>query len=414
MLPPWILLLGCSLSAQPQTGGIHGTVVDARGGEVLASVEIFISTGSVKTVTNEKGHFRLTGVAPGDYVLNVATVGYHAARRAFHINAGEVAEMNVVLSPDTFHQTVAVEAKFDPFEPSQTDSPSALVLGGNDMKNLASVLADDPLRSVQSLPGVSSNNDFDARFSLRGAGFDRIGLYLDGVLLHEPFHMIQGQGLSGTGSAFDGDIIDSMELHQSAFPARFSDRSAGVLDVTMREGSRSETTFRLSASASEAGVQAEGPLGKHGSWLAVVRKSYLQYVLARTFPDATLIFGIEDAQTRLSYDLTPKNNVSLYVLESFSSLDRAKVGPTLGVDSVLAAGYHYTLGNAGWRYTPKDRLLFVNHLAWMREKFNDQNPQQLPMSGGFYNEWAWNSSATWMWSPASLATGRMVVTANAR
>jgi len=401
LLAPWLSVLAGLLSGQIQTAEVHGTVVDARGGEGLTNVEVFVGAGSYRTVTDSTGRFRLTGLLSGDYVLDVSTVGYHLARRPFHVEAGEARELEVVLSPDTFHQSVTVEAKPDPFETARADSPGALVLGANDMKNLASVLADDPLRSVQSLPGVTSNNDFDARFSLRGAAFDRVGLYLDGVLLHEPFHTIQGQDVTGTGSAFNGDLIDTMELHESAFPARFGDRSAGVLDVDTREGSRSTTVFRVAASASEAGVQAEGPLGKHGSWLAVVRKSYLQYLLARTFPDATLIFGIEDAQARLSYDLTPKNYVSLYVLESFSNLNRAAVGPTLGVDSVVAAGYHYTLANAGWRYTPSDRLLLVHHFAWMREKYNDRNPDALPTSGGFYGEWVWNSTATWMWNSKS-------------
>ena len=112
-----------------------------------------------------------------------------------------------MLSPDTLRQTDTVEARADPFEAARADSPAALVLAGNDAKNLGSVLADDPLRAVQSLPGVTSNNDFDARFSLRGADYDRIGLYLDSVLLHEPFHMFQGQNL-GLGTAFNGDMVE--------------------------------------------------------------------------------------------------------------------------------------------------------------------------------------------------------------
>ncbi len=44
-------------------------------------------------------------------------------------------------------------------------------LAGNELRNLASVLADDPLRAVQSMPGVASNDDFRAQVSIRGAGF---------------------------------------------------------------------------------------------------------------------------------------------------------------------------------------------------------------------------------------------------
>ena len=392
-----------ALSAHAQTSGeVRGSVVDARGGEALAKVEILLDGGAYRTTTGDNGKFSLAGVAAGDYVLNVSTVGYHLVKKPFHLDEGGTVDFEIILSPDTFRQTDTVEARANPFEAARADSPGALVLAGNDVKNLASVLADDPLRAVQNLPGVSSNNDFDARFSLRGADYDRIGFYADTVLLHEPFHMIQGQSVTGSGTSLDGDVVDSMELHEGAFPARFSDRSAGVLDVATREGSRTGTTFRVSASVSNAGLVAEGPFGKkkRGAWLVVARKSYLQYILARTFPDNTFIFGLEDVQTRLTYDLTPKSTVTLYFLESFSNLNRPGVA-NLGVNSIVTAGYHYTFANLGWRYSPVDRLLLVSHAAWMREKFDDHNPNNLPTAAGFYGEWVWNTSATWLWNSKS-------------
>jgi hypothetical protein len=35
----------------------------------------------------------------------------------------------------------------------------------------------------------------------------------------------------------------------------------------------------------------------------------------------------------------------------------------------------YTLGNLGWRYSPSEKLMIVSHAAWMREKFDNYNPQ---------------------------------------
>ena len=386
------------MRAQP-VAEVRGSVVDARGGEALSNVVVQLVGAAYRGTTDSAGHFRIAGVTAGDYVLNVSTVGYHLLKKSFHLDAGEIKDFEVILSPETFHQTDSVEVQASPFEPPRQDSPSTLVLGGNDAKNLASVLADDPLRSVQGLPGVSSNNDFDARFSVRGADFSRIGLYLDGVLLHEPFHMLQGQQVSGSATAFNGDMVEELELHEGAFPVRYEDRTAGVLDVHTREGNRTGDTFRVAASASNAGVMGEGPLGgkKRGSWMVAARKSYLQYIFQRTFPDTSFIFGFEDVQGRLSYDLTPKNNITLYVLESYSALNR-DVTPNLGVNALTTAGYHYTLGNFGWRYSPSEKLLIVNHAAWMREKFDNYNPTQLPLGAGFYGEWTWNTSITWMWN----------------
>jgi hypothetical protein len=398
-----LLVLGTAVTAAQPTAEVRGNVVDARGGEALSNVVVQLVGGTYRATTGADGRFKITGVAAGDYVLNVSTVGYHLVKKAIHLDAGESKDFEVILSPETFRQTDSVSVQENPFEPARQDSPSTLVLGGNDAKNLASVLADDPLRAVQGLPGVSSNNDFDARFSLRGADFNRIGLYLDNVLLHSPFHMLQGQQVSGSATAFNGDMVEEMELNEGAFPARYGDRSAGILDVHTRDGNRNENSFRIAASASNAGFMAEGPLGKdkRGSWMAAARKSYLQYIFERTFPDTSYIFGFEDAQGRLTYDLTPKNNLTLYVLESFSSLDRHQNTSTLGVNALINAGYHYTLGNLGWRTSPVSKLMIVNHAAWMREKFDNTNKTQLPLGAGFYGEWVWNTDATWMWNKQS-------------
>ncbi|HWC95822.1 MAG TPA: TonB-dependent receptor, partial [Candidatus Sulfopaludibacter sp.] len=399
-----LLVFGLILAAVPAypqaSGTIRGSIVDARGGEALASVQVQLTGGAYRTVSDSKGSFQIASIAPGDYVLNVSTVGYHLANHPFHLAAGETKEFEVVLTPDALRQTDTVEARTDPFETSRADSPSTLVMAGNDVKNLGSVLADDPLRAVQSLPGVTSNNDFDARFSLRGADYNRIGLYLDNVLLHQPFHMLQGQNVSGSGTAFNGDMVDSMELHEGAYPVRFEDRSAGALDVTTREGSRTATTFRVAASASNAGIMAEGPIGKkkRGSWLVATRKSYLQYILARTFPNNTFIFGLEDVQGRFTYDLSDRSKVTLYLLESFSDIDRSASRSTLGINSLMTGGYHYTLANLGWRYTPADSLLVNTHVAWMREKWDNENPANLSLGAGFYGEWVGNTNATWIWN----------------
>jgi hypothetical protein len=395
------LLITAAVAAQQAE--VRGDVVDARGGEPLSNVVVQLLGGPYRATTTSDGKFKIIAIAPGDYVLQASTVGYRMVKHSIHLDAGEIKEFEVILSPETFRQTDSVSVQESPFEPVRQDSPSALVLGGNDAKNLASVLADDPLRAVQGRPGVSSNNDFDARFSLRGADFNRVGLYLDNVLLHAPFHMLAGTESSGSATAFNGDMVEELELHEGSFPARYGDRSAGILDVHTRDGNRNGNSFRIAASASNAGVMAEGPLGqnKRGSWLAGARKSYLQYIFERTFPNTSYIFGFEDAQGRLTYDLTPKNNLTLYVLESFSALDRHQNTSSLGINSLINSGYHYTLGNLGWRSAPVSKLLIVNHAAWMREKFDSYNRTQLPLGSGFYGEWVWNTDATWIWNKQS-------------
>jgi carboxypeptidase family protein/TonB-dependent receptor-like protein len=401
-----ILITALLAPAQPETGRVDGRVVDSRGNEPLARVQVQLAGTPHRTVTDADGNFQLTGVPPGEYVLHVSTVGYHLLRQKFILAPGEVKSFEAVLTPSSYRRTDSVDVKAEPFDLARQESASALTLSGNEEKNLASVLADDPLRAVQSLPGVTSDNDFTSEFSLRGASFDRIGLFLDGVLLHSPFHMVEGQGNHGSLTIFNGDLLDEMTLYEGAWPVRYSDRTAGMLGVNTREGNRRQTQIRGSASVSNAGVLAEGPLGtgRRASWLVAFRKSYLQYLLNRVdfgSDEPSLAFGFTDGQAKLSFDLTPKHNLSLSILDGLSSLDRTRARARLGLNSAMTSGYRFTLLNLASRYTPGPRFLATNRLAWMRERGDVGNPNNSTLGRDAYGEWIGNTNATWIWGGAN-------------
>lgn len=382
-----------------RAGEVSGRVVDSRTNEPLARVQVQLAGGGFRAQTAADGTFRFPYVPGGEYVLHVSTVGYHLLRQEFTLADAETKEFDVVLTPSMHSRTESVEVRAEPFETVRAAGPAELTLSGGELKNLASVLADDPLRAVQSLPGVTSNDDFNSAFSLRGASYQRIGLYLDDVLLHAPFHMIQGEPSTGSLTVFNGDMLDSVALEEGAWSPRFSDRTAGILDVSMRDGSRSQTSFRATASASNAGVMAEGPIGKahRGSWMAGLRKSYLQYLISRLSDDPALAFGFTDFNGRLSYDLTERHNLSLSLLEARSGLDRSDAKARLGLNSVMTSGYDVTLINLASRYAPHARFLVRNRAAWMRERGDTRNPSALVLGSDGYGEWTGRTDASWIW-----------------
>jgi hypothetical protein len=399
MLIGGLVLLAVTFSSAQVTGEIRGVVLDASGGEPLARVQVELANTPHRTVTDSQGRFSLAGLPGGDYDLRVATVGYRLLKRSLSLAEGQRQEIEVILTPDTLRHTDSVEVKAGPFELPRPNSPSEMTLSGVEAKNLASVLADDPLRAAQSLPGVSSNDDFDSRFSVRGADYQRVGLYLDDILLHAPFHTVAQESASGSMTAFNGDMLDSLSLHSGVFPARYGDRTGGILDAGTREGSRVARSVRVTASASNTGILAEGPLGKgrRGSWMAGARKSYLQYIIRRTAPDAGMAFGFNDAQGKLDYDIASAHHVSLSVVEGLSDLDRSDAIAKLGVNSLMLSKYHLSLANLGWRYAPRDRLMVTNRFAYMREKFTNRNRDRMDLAEGFYGEWVWQANATWIW-----------------
>lgn len=362
---------------------ITGRVLDAATGEPVAKALV---RASAETVTGDDGRFSLNGTGS----LQVSSVGYRPFR--MDLTGGE-GDLEIRLVPDTLRRTDSLRVSGQVFPPEVS-----LDLAGSELRNLASVLADDPLRAVQGLPGVTSNDDFQSQPSLRGASFDRLGVYLDGVLLHSPFHTVQGEVGAGSLTLLSSDMLEQLELHSGPVPAPFADRAAGAIDLRYRDGDRKRRYTRASASASNASASFEGPFAKgRGSWLASVRKSYLQYLIQSTAEDPSLAFGFWDAQGRLSYDLTARHRVSLSVLHGKSGLDRTGAENSLGFNATFQTDYSMTIANAGSRWTPSQRLLLHNNFAWMRERFENLNKQALPLAGGHYGEWIWNSSNTWQW-----------------
>jgi outer membrane cobalamin receptor len=63
----------------------------------------------------------------------------------------------------------------------------------------------------------------------------------------------------------------------------------------------------------------------------------------------------------------------------------------------MTSGYHFSLANLAWRFTPSGRLLVTNRLGILRERFNNDNREKLPLASGNYGEWVWNANGAWMW-----------------
>ncbi len=390
----------------PETAEIDGRVVNARDGETLSLVKVELAGTMYRAVSEDDGTFHITGIPAGEYILQSSTVGFYTFRSpSFTLTTGEHRSFDVILASSTNKAATSVDVSADVFDINPDTAAAGFTLSGDERKNLASVLADDPLRAVQNLPGVTSNNDFSSEFSVRGAPFHRVGLYLDGVLMHSPFHTTDGQADNGSLTIFNGDLTEDMTLYQGAWPVKYSNRTAGVLDVETRGGSRDAIHGKVSASASNAGVTLEGPINreKRGAWLVDFRKSYLQYILNRIdFGDQPpLAFAFDDVQARLDYNVTSRHALSLTVLNGSSSVDRSRFRSELSPNTVMTSGYRFTMGNLGSRYTPNSKLLISNHVAWSHEKGHVENRDDAPLNDSGYSEWTWRGDASMMWNKKS-------------
>lgn len=395
--------MACIAHLQAHTGiSVKGTVTDARDGHAIRSAMVSVRDSDVNTLCSSSGFFEIRQLSPGTYMLEVSAPGYRSASKRVELTASFKQELAISLVPTQFARVDSVLVTASGHVDGDDGNHRAQVLNSQEVENLAGVLTDDPLRSVQSLPGVTSNDDFEARFSLRGEDFSRIGVYLDGVLLHDALHSLQGTDLSGSASVFNASLVQGLELYEDTRPENLTDTSGAALQVHMREADHDHYSFQVTANLAGAGFSASGPLGRVNrcSWVSGFRKTYLQYILSQVLTDPSMAFGVTDGAGQLSCLVNTKNTLSLELVDSYTDLNRTAVKQTLGANDVMLVGQHATATNLSWIFAPDDKTTVITHAAWMDDRFTAQNPVVEPLGQGSYGEWTWNANVTRALTPS--------------
>ncbi len=238
----------------------------------------------------------------------------------------QTVDLTIPLTEGTGSYTEEVKVTGERFTRTETGVPTEQTLGSADLQNLKSTLADDPMRAVQTLPGVANSDDFKSEFAIRGSDFRHVGVTLDGVPSPLLLHTVHGVTDSGSLAMINSDILDSVTLLSGSYPQRYGNRTGATIDFRTREGSRDRPHVRLSASAINASGVAEGPIGKgrRGSWLISARKSYLDWLVRRIDPGVTGTFGFVDAHGKFAYDLSPAHALHTNVVIGRSRFQRAR------------------------------------------------------------------------------------------
>src|SRR5262245_26285619 len=214
-----------------------GRVLDSRSGEPVSKAIVPIREMNIETRTNDNGGFGLQNIPAGEIELHVTTVGYGLVRRKLDVTEVPI-ELEVLLGPEVLRRTDEVSVTEKVFLEPEPAAVSDHSLNQAELTNLSSVLIDDPLRSVQGLPGVTTGDDFFAQFSARGAGFRSIGYTTDGALIYSPMHEVGDVNDGGSLSMLNAEVIDTVNLYTGGFPPKYGDRTAGYLNIVTRDGDR--------------------------------------------------------------------------------------------------------------------------------------------------------------------------------
>jgi hypothetical protein len=385
--------LSCEVLTIPQQQNrrvtLSGRVMDARTGEPIAKVRVIVHGTDQTTTTDESGVFALDDVPTGKVDLYITTVTYGLVKKTITVKEGKSQTFEIALNEDAAALTEHVTIAPDPYETTQSGAVSEQTLTKRELQGLSSILLGDPLRSAQALPGAVGNDDFRSEFSVRGAGFERVGVYLDDVLTDNFVHTVAG-GYPDTGSlsVINADTISSVSLLSGAFPSKFGHRTAAVLNLESRDGNRVKPSGRIAAALSGISGIVDGPFADtRGSYLFAARKSYIGYLVRRINDENQLtnnppVLNFADAQGKVVYDLTKRSQVGLSIIYGAFDYDRNRDRDLLFINAVFRGNSRNLLVNGHWSYTSDQRVYWQTRFFGLRTNFRNVNRDELILNDG--------------------------------
>jgi len=354
----------------------------------MANVRVVAKLIEKATITDANGAFTLE-LPPGPQELYITTVTYGLVKKTINVGAGTNSGVEIALNEDAAALTEHVTIASDPFESTRPTSTFEQTLNKRELQATSSILLSDPIRAAQTLPGVGTNDDFRSEFSVRGAAFDRVGVWLDGVLTDNFVHTVAG-GYPDTGSlsVINSDAVNSVSLLSGGSPANFGNRTAAVLDIDSRDGNRVKPSGRIAAALSGISGMIDGPIstGK-GSYLLAARKSYVGYLVRRIndqnqFANNPPILGFADVQGKLLYDLSERNQLGLSAIFGSFDYDRNRDRDLLFVNSVFRGESRNVLLNAHWSFTPNPQVFWQTRFFAQKTNFKNVNRDELILNDG--------------------------------
>lgn len=318
---------------------LQGVAVERGTRRKLAGV--IVSLAGLDAVTADDGSFFFHGVAAGHYTLLAVDPRYDRFERPIELGKREKVEIRVWMKPrgGNPYETV-VEGERDNLEVTKR------TLTRQQFANVPGTFG-DPIRAIQTLPGVQRAPFGLGLLLVRGSNPDDTGIFIDGHEVPGLFHFLGGP------SIFNAEMLESLDLYPGGFPARFGRHHGGAVALE----SRSTKSDGIHGSAKIDLIDSAGyiriPLTKDLTMALAGRRSYIDFILPLFLPKpdpgaqriVTPVYY--DYQARLDYNLHADGRASVLLLGSSDRLHvlNQDAGSTMSQDLNSAVKFFRVIGD---------------------------------------------------------------------
>ena len=311
--------IACSI-ASAQNGSISGVVIDKNTQTPLVGATIKLENTPLGAISDVDGKFFIERIQPGTYNVNISLLNFlstdlfnvvitNGNTNTFTIELERSSEQMNTLEIKRYTYGKATET------PLSVQSLTAEEIRSNPGGNF------DISKVIQALPGVGGLSGAGERNDLliRGGAPSENVYYLDGIEVPQINHFSTQGSSGGPQGIINVSFIETATLNSSSFNAKYDNALSSVLQFKQRNGNAQEIKGNGRISSTEVAGTIEGPIGKNTTFLASVRRSYLQYFFALI--DLPIRPNYWDFQYKINTQLNKKNTltaIGLGAIDEFS------------------------------------------------------------------------------------------------
>ena len=212
---------------------ISGYIREAKNGEPLSATSITLEGSQTGVSTDAFGFFSIT-LPKGRQAIRISSIGMKEIVRQLNVQGNGGINIEMQEEVRSLKTAVIIAQKQSNVRGMQMGVERLSIRA---IKNIPAVLGEtDILRSLQTLPGVTTVGEGTAGYNVRGGGADQNLILLNDMTIYNPTHLF------GFFSAVDPEVVRGLELYKSAIPERLGGRISSIMDISTKDGNSKKVT----------------------------------------------------------------------------------------------------------------------------------------------------------------------------
>ena len=250
-----VLVLVCLTGLR--AGDISGFVHDAQTGESIIGVNVFIQASGQGAATDLEGFFILRNAGEGRVALTLSHIAYEDITMDLILDRQNQFIPSIELSPHSI-DTKAIEVVGQRSSIIEDMDISSLQMDPVMLTEIPQ-LSKDVFKLIQFSPSVTTSDPMSPQYYVRGSDPGENLVQMDGMTIYNPQHFM------GSSAIFNPYSIKNVEMLVGGFDAEYGGRNASIMNISTREGHKSEVHGEFRPSISGISGAIEFPAGERGT-----------------------------------------------------------------------------------------------------------------------------------------------------